>query len=263
MNRNLQDEMRCSQFEALLAEALDGDQEAAGQEAAEGMGREGAGLAGLESLSPEIRQAFEAHRASCAACAPLYAEAREGMLLLRTMENVEPPRNLVHNILAATSRAEVQGAIPARSQVQPGLLDRLRQGLRPTLGGLMHSRFVTSFCMAFFSISLTLSLTGVKIGNIDWHPSALRKSAVLEYTQIEARVMRYYDNMRLVYEVQSRVQKLRQATAPAPNQDNTQPQQQNQKHAPGAGQPEPEENYSQERDGSLVAQLTKPEGAQL
>jgi hypothetical protein len=69
--------------------------------------------------------------------------------------------------------------------------------------------------------------------------------------------------MRLVYEVQSRVQKLRQATTPAPSQDNTQPQQQNQKHAPGTGRPEPEENYSQERDGSLVAQLTKPQGAQL
>ncbi len=250
MNKNLQDEMRCSQFEALLAEVLDADAD-----------QEGTEVAGM--LSPEIRQAFEAHRANCAACAPLYAEVREGMLLLRTMENIEPPRNLVHNILAATSRAEVQGAVPTPSHARAGWLDRLGQSLRPTLGGLMHSRFVTSFCMAFFSISLTLSLTGVKIGDIDWHPNALRKSVVLEYTQIEAKFMRYYDNMRLVYEVQSRVQKLRQAATPAPSQDTTQPQQQNQKHAPGTGRPEPEENYSQDRDGSLVAQLMKQEGAQL
>jgi hypothetical protein len=253
MNNNLQDEMRCSRFEALLAEALD----------AEAAGQDGTEVAGTQALSPGIRQAFEAHRLSCRVCAPLYAEAREGMLLLRTMEEVEPPRNLVHNILAATSRAEAQGAMPARSHAQAGWLDRVRHGLRPTLGGLMHSRFVTSFCMAFFSISLTLSLTGVKIGDIDWHPNALRKSVVLEYTQIEAKVMRYYDNMRLVYEFQSKVQKLKQAAAPAPNQDNTQPQQQNQKHAPGTGRPEPEENYSQDRDGTLVAQLMKQEGAQL
>jgi hypothetical protein len=260
MNKNLQDEMRCSQFEALLAEALDADVEALD---AEGLGGQGAEVAGAEALSPQIRQAFEAHRVSCAVCRPLYAEAREGMLLLRTMEDVEPPRNLLHNILAATSRAEVQGAIPVRSQAQAGWLDRLRQGLRPTLGGLMHSRFVASFCMAFFSISLTLSLTGVKISDIDWHPNALRKSVVLQYTQIEAKMMRYYDNMRLVYEFQSRVQKLRQVATPAQNQDNTQPQQQNQKHAPGTGRPEPEENYSQQHDGSLIAQLTKQEGAQL
>jgi hypothetical protein len=256
MNKNLQDEMRCSQFEALLAEALDA--ETAGRD------RQGAEVAGAGALSAEIRQAFEAHRVSCAVCAPLYAEAREGMLLLRTLEEVEPPRNLVHNILAATSRAEASAPkTAARARVQQGWFDRLRQGLRPAMGGMLHSRFVTSFCMAFFSISLTLSLTGVKISDIDWHPNALRKSVVLQYTQVEAKMMRYYDNMRLVYEFQSRVQKLKQVATPAQNQENTQPQQQNQKHAPGTGRPEPEENYSQERDGSLIAQLTKQEGAQL
>jgi hypothetical protein len=121
--------------------------------------------------------------------------------------------------------------------------------------------------MAFFSLSLTLSLAGVKItdlAKVDWHPNALRKSVVLQYTQIEARVMRYYDNMRLVYEVQSQVQKLKQAATPAQNQnkDNSQPEQQNRKHSPGA--PEQEENDSQDRDGSLIAQSTvKQEGAQL
>jgi hypothetical protein len=249
MNKKFQDEMRCSQFEALLADALD---------------QEGAEAIGVEALSPEIREAFEAHRVSCPVCAPLYAEAREGMLLLRTMEDVEPPRHLLHNILAATSQTEPSApktAIPAR--VQDSWFDRLRQGLRPTLGGLMHSRFVASFCMAFFSISLTLSLAGVKITDIDWHPNALRKSVVLEYTQIEAKVVRYYDNMRLVYEFQSKAQKLKDAAAPARNQDNPQPQQQNQKHAPGTGRPEPEENYSQDRDGSLVAELMQQEGAKL
>ncbi len=244
--------MQCSQFEALLAEAL--DQAEPGVEI------------GTDALSPETREAFEGHRLTCSICAPLYAEAREGMLLLRTMEVVEPPRNLMHNILAATSRAEAgaQGAAAVPGQGQAGWLDRLRESLRPTLAVVLHSRFVTSFCMAFFSLSLTMSLAGVKVtdlAKVDWHPNALRRSVVLEYTQIEARLMRYYDNMRLVYEVQSQVQKLKKAATPAQNdsKDNNQPEQQNRNP-----RPEQEENYSQERDGSLMAQSTMNyEGAQL
>jgi hypothetical protein len=251
MNRNLQNGMQCSQFEALLAEVL--DQADAGTDAVP------------EALSPETREAFAAHRLGCSVCASLYAEAREGMLLLRAMEEVAPPRNLVHNILAATSRAETtsHGAAATRKQASVGWLNQLRQSLRPGVAGLLHSRFVTSFCMAFFSLSLTMSLAGVKVSDlakVDWHPSALRRSVVLEYTQIEARVMRYYDNMRLVYEVQSQVQKLKKAASPAQNdnRDNNQPEQQNRNPRPG------QEESSQERDGSLMAQSTmNREGAQL
>jgi len=255
MNRNPQNGLQCSQFEALLAEALDASHP--GAEAALGTGDEA-----LEALSPETREAFEAHRLSCANCAFAYAEAREGMLLLQGLEEVEPPRNLIHNILAATSRAETAAAEPvARRRRRAGWLDRLRQGLGPSLGGVLHSRFVTSFCMAFFSISLTLSLAGVKVGDI-LHPSALRKSVVLGYTEIEARVMRYYDNMRLVYEVQTQVQKLKKAAAPAQNdnnKDHNQPEQQNRNP-----RPDQEENYSQGRDGSLMARSTmKHQGVQL
>jgi hypothetical protein len=247
MNKNLQSGMQCSQFEALLAEALDQSEALA--------------AVGAEALPRETREAFEAHRLSCPVCAPLYTEAREGMLLLRAMEEVEPPRHLLHNILAATSRGEVKSPVLSRSRGQARWLDWVRQSLRPTLRGLLHSRFVTSFCMAFFSISLTLSLAGVKLGGIDWRPNALRKSVVLQYTEIEAKVMRYYDNMRLVYEVQSQVQKFKKAATPAPtdNKDNNQPEQQNRNP-----RPEQEEKYSQDRDGSLMAQSTmKHQGAQL
>jgi hypothetical protein len=257
MNKNSQDDFRCSQFEAALAEALDDADADAG-------GTTGAG--GPERLPLGVRQAFEAHRVSCPACGPLYAEAIAGLRLLRSLEEVEPPRHLVHNILAATSRAETQTTSPARGEVPTSWLKRLFHDAGPRVGGLLHSRFVASFCMAFFSLSLTLSLSGVRVGDltkIDWRPNALRKSVVLQYTQIEARVMRYYDNMRLVYEVQSRVQKLKQVAAPVQNPDHNHPQQQNRKHAPGAGRPEPEENYSQERNGSLIARLMKNEGAQI
>jgi hypothetical protein len=232
-----QSEMLCSQFEALLADALDG------------------------LLMSETREGFETHRLSCPVCGPLFAETQEGMLLLKAMPEIEPPNNLVHNILAVTSLAEKQAVASAQPQ---GWLERLREKLPTPMAGMLHSRFATSFAMAFFSLALTLNLLGVRVSQIDWHPSALRKSVVLEYTQIEARVQRYYDNLRIVYEVENRVQNLKRTTAPEPAKDNTnEKQEQNRNTAPN-GSGHPQDNNSLEQNGSLFAQSTvKHEGARI
>ena len=237
-NQERQAGMQCSQFETLLAEAMDG------------------------TLTVETRQAFDAHRLSCAVCGPLFAETQEGMLLLQALPEVESPKHLMHNILAATSLAEKRVTVPA---AQPeGWLARLRQKLPAPMAGMLHSRFATSFAMAFFSLALTLNLLGVKVSQIDWHPSALRKSVVLQYTLLEARVQRYYDNMRIVYEVESRVQGLKKSAAPEQN-DKNRKQEQNRNSPPDtSGHPQEREDYSLERNGSLFAQSTmKHEGAHI
>lgn len=232
-----QPEMQCSQFEALLAEALDG------------------------TLTGESRQGFDAHGRSCALCGPLFAEAQEGMLLLHALPEIEPPKHLMHNILAATSLAEKRVSSPAGEP--EGWLARLRQKVPPPMAGMLHSRFASSFAMAFFSLALTLNLLGVKVSQIDWHPSALRKSVVLQYTVLEARVQRYYDNMRIVYEVESRVQALKKSATPEQNDNKKQEQNRNSRPDTG-GHPQEHEEYSLERDGSLFAQSTvKHEGAQI
>jgi hypothetical protein len=187
------------------------------------------------------------------------------MLLLRGLEELEPPKNLVHNILAVTTRTEARFGAAAETPVHAGWLDRVRESL--TLSRLMHSRFVTSFAMAFFSLSLTLTLAGVRISdvkNIDWHPSALRKSVVLGFTQVEAKVTSYYENLRLVYEVQAKVRELRKNAAPAPGTGNDN-KQQNRNAAPDDSvRPQQQENYSRELDGSVIAKsASRPEGAQI
>jgi hypothetical protein len=246
MNNDFQPGLTCSEFEALLAEALDD--------------------ATADSLTAGTRQEFEAHGRSCKVCGPLWAEAREGMRLVRSLEEVEPPKNLVHNILAATSMKQA-GAEPVAQPTQGGWLDRLRLGWRPSLAGLMHSRFAMSFAMAFFSLSLTLSLAGVKVSevaNMVAHPSMLRKSVVLGFSQVEAKVTSYYENLRLVYEVQARVREMKKNTAPASGTGNDK-QQQNRKSSPDdGGRPQQKENYSQESDGRIIAQSNhRHEGAQI
>ena len=98
-------------------------------------------------------------------------------------------------------------------------MERLRRSLSPQVGGLVHSRFAMSFAMAFFSLSITLTLAGVKITdlkNMAEHPSMLRKNVVLGFTHVEAKVTSYYENLRLVYQVQAKVRELKKNTAPAP-----------------------------------------------
>jgi hypothetical protein len=241
MNSDSKHGMECGEFEALLAEALD------------------------DAIPAGARAAFDEHGRSCAVCGPLFAEAWEGMVMVQGLVELEPPKNMVHNILAATSRKEATAEQIAEDS-KLGWLERMRRNLRPQVGGLMHSRFAMSFAMAFFSLSITLTLAGVKVTdvkNMVEHPSMLRKNAVLGYAHVEAKVASYYENLRLVYQVQAKVRELKKNTAPVTDTGGEN-RQQNRKSAPDGGREKPNENYSMERDGSLIAQtFTWHEGAQI
>lgn len=238
--------MQCSQFEGMLADALDG------------------------ILSEEAQRAFDDHAASCTVCGPMLAEAQHGMAWLRDLQDEDPPKNLVHNILAATSATEMAEEQATPEALKPSWTARLWKPVRGTLKGMIQPRFATSFSMAFFSLSLTLSLAGVKLSDLlrmDWRPSAMGRAIVVEYTQVESKVVRYYKNMRLVYEIESRVQELKknsgtQTEQPQPPAE--QPKDKNKKDKKDtSGRPEErQEHYSQELDKAVIAYLkTVHEGA--
>lgn len=241
MTEKRQNSVQCSQFEVLLSDALDG------------------------ILPEEVSRAFEDHAATCPACGPMLAEARQGMLLLQALEDMEPPKNLVHNILAATTAAE-QAKAPAKA-AKVGRTTRLWKPVRGVLTGVIQPRFITSFAMAFFSLSLTLTLSGVKfkdLGKIDWRPRAVGRAVVMQYTQVETKVVQYYKNMRLVYEIESRVSQLRKSSDAEQNdqqqqtpaeepKDNNKPKKNNDD---SSGRPEQQkEHYSQELNDGLIAYL--------
>ncbi len=245
MNNEAKNGMECGEFEALLAEALD------------------------DALPVAARTAFDAHGKSCEVCGPLFAEAWEGMVMVQGLAELEPPKNLVHNILAATSMSKAEAeatAQPGRAGWAARVRYDLRRSLKTSLSGAMHSRFAMSFAMAFFSLSITLTLAGVKVTDVQnmvAHPSMLRKNAVLGFTHVEAKVASYYENLRLVYQVQAKVRELKKNTVPVtgPGGEN---RQQNRKSTPDGGREKPNEDYSMERDSGLIAQtFTWHEGAQI
>ena len=148
--------MQCAEFDALLSDVLDG------------------------RLEGRQLEAFTAHAEACAACGPLLADARAGQHWMKSLAEVEPPANLVHNILAATTGREVSAApaSPARS-----LKDRLTGWLAPVFGPVFalakQPRFAMSFSMVFFSLSVTMSLAGVNVNDIrhlDLRPSAIKRA---------------------------------------------------------------------------------------
>jgi hypothetical protein len=69
---------------------------------------------------------------------------------------------------------------------------------------VLQPRFAMTAAMAFFSIALTMNLTGVhplSLRASDLRPSSLKRN----FTDADARVVRYYEGLRVVYELESRV----------------------------------------------------------
>jgi hypothetical protein len=230
--------IECTEFELLLSEALDTD----GQ------------LSGTRTR----KDSFEAHSRSCPVCGPLLAEVQAGQRWLRSLEVVEPPPHLVHNILAATTGIESSRLRAAAPEVRRSPLGESARGrwdsfFAPVTAFVRQPRFVMSFGMIFFSFSLALSAAGVKpadMSKIDLRPAALRHA----YNDAQIKVVKYYDNIRFVYEIESRVREFKRATTPA--EPGPKEQKENRKDNT-SGQPDQRQdrNYSREENQPVLAEF--------
>jgi hypothetical protein len=185
--------MQHNEFEQLLSDALDG------------------------TLTGTQLDRFQAHAQTCKACGPLLAEAEAGRNWLRGLTEVEPPAKLVANILASTTGVDTQRLRATAPVRQPRIswLEHVQAVfLEPIWATVRQPRFAMSFGMAFFALSVGLTVAGVKpadLRQISLRPSAIRHT----YYNTQARVVRYYENVRIVYEVESRVREIKRNVAPA------------------------------------------------
>jgi hypothetical protein len=133
---------------------------------------------------------------------------------------VEPevPAGLLGKILARTSETPGVG-IPTGVAV-PGLPTRpWRRMMLPAVRQVLEPRLMMTAAMAFFSIALTLNLTGIKFTQLraeDFQPSRMRANLTRTFYSTNEQVTKYYENLRVVYEMESRVRELRRATAAEP-----------------------------------------------
>src|ERR1035438_4958290 len=192
----------------------------------------------------------------------MFAEVQAGRQWLQALEEVEPPTYLVHNILTATS-----GVISKREFAATGerratpFTERAREWgdsfFTPVSTFVRQPRFVMSFGMIFFSFSLALSAAGVKpkdVAKVDLRPSALRHA----YIDAQIKVVKYYDNIRFVYEIESKLRELKRANTPAePGPVEPKTEQKENRKNDTSGQPDQKQdrNYSQEYNQPVLAAL--------
>jgi len=234
--------MQCNEFDLLLSDALDGVLSGTG------LGR------------------FQAHAAACKVCGPLLAEAEAGRNWLKGLTEVEPPASLVNNILASTTGVDTQRLrAPVRTPQRVSWWEHAQASLfgtvfEPIWATVRQPRFAMSFGMAFFALSVGLTVAGVKpadLRQISLRPSAIRHT----YYATQARVVHYYENVRIVYEVESRVREIKRTVAPAePSRKESRPAKQKDDKNDTTQQPEQkqERNYSQIDNQLILA--SAPDG---
>ncbi len=219
----------CGQWETLLADALDG------------------------LLRPEDEATFSGHMAICPACTALFEEAHKGREWLEFLAPVpDVPAGLLDKILSATGPGQVEGygLMPATAGnvlpmpqpwQRPGFMARIRRFAEP--------RLMMTAAMAFFSIALTLNLTGVHVTDLrlsDLRPTAVRSFVERRVTMASTPLIRYYDHLRFVYEVESRMREFQRSTQG--ESETNQPQEQPRP----AGNPESKQNPNRKDGGSRM-----------
>ncbi|MGH9562220.1 MAG: anti-sigma factor family protein [Terracidiphilus sp.] len=181
----------CNEWEAQLTDALDG------------------------LLSPEQEAQFVAHKMVCPACAEMYEEARKGRQWLEFLSpEPEPPAGLLEKILAATGPGHDVSELPVAADVVPAFIPPVWQqaGFAARMRASMQPRVLMTVAMAFFSITLTLNLTGTDVNRLrlaNLRPQMLRSYMERQVNMASVPIVRYYDHLRFVHEVEARVRELR------------------------------------------------------
>jgi hypothetical protein len=198
--------MNCEMCDVMLPEAVDG------------------------TLSPMELKAFDRHMAGCTRCSQELAEARRGAAWLSMLKTKapEPPAGLLERILAETSGL----AVPAfQVEAAPAWIPESSFQPVPAQGGwssrwaaarmkisevfsidnastMFQPRMAMTAAMAFFSLALTMNMMGVRLSDVrasNFTPSGLRRTVA----DTGASASRSFMNMRVVYQVESRVSELR------------------------------------------------------
>jgi Putative zinc-finger len=166
--------MTCAELEILLCDYVDG------------------------TLRGEERTVLEGHLAGCSTCAELAKDVAGVTAFIETVAQAEPPAELLTRILHVLPSARP----PAEK----------RSWWRNLFGGWVHSvlqpRYVMGMAMTVLSFSMIAKFAHIEPRQL--HPSDLDPvkiwAGIDDRThRMWDRAVKYYDNLRLVIEIQSRL----------------------------------------------------------
>jgi anti-sigma factor RsiW len=146
------------------------------------------------SLNASERADFQRHAADCVRCAQLIAQVGGTLRRVRSLAPLEVPPRLVSAILDQTLGPRVQ-----------------KHGWRRWLAWtpvLLQPRFAMGFATAAASLVILFYASGMspaKIRKADLNPANIYRSVNRQTHLVYARGVKYVNDLRVVYEIQSRL----------------------------------------------------------
>ena len=181
--------MNCAELESILADYIDG------------------------TLNGAERAALEQHASSCAVCQEFIADVTGAMTFLKGAEDIEPPPTLITRIAYQAPRSRMREPFDKQ-----GFLSRVAaKWLQP----ILQPRLVMGMAMTVLSFAMLERCTGVKVQRVqpaDLNPVKVWANVEEKAVRVKDRLVKNYDNLRVVYEIETRLKDLQQ------QQENTQDQ---------------------------------------
>ncbi|MBM3761126.1 MAG: hypothetical protein FJW36_12860 [Acidobacteria bacterium] len=169
-------EYNCQQIDELLCDYVDG------------------------TLSAEQKAAFELHTTQCAACRELVAEVAGAVTFMERAAIVEPPKELVTRILYHTPKQAPMLEAMAKQ-------DWLKRWIAP----LIQPRFAMGMAMTILSFSMLGKFVtpARQLKPSDLDPVKVWRTIDDSAHRTWDRMVKYYDNLKLVYEVQTAIEDIK------------------------------------------------------
>jgi anti-sigma factor RsiW len=176
--------MTCADIEILLADYQDG------------------------TLAAEQRAAVESHFAGCKACEELARDVAGAMAFMERASEVTAPPELVTRILFEISSG------PSHAAVKPSWMRRI---FGNSIGGklmepVLQPKYAMGMAMTLLSFAMLGRFAGIEFRHLspaDLDPVKIWTAAEDRATRTWQRGVKYYESLRLVYEIESRVKEWR------------------------------------------------------
>jgi hypothetical protein len=184
--------MTCAEFEILLCDYVDG------------------------TLHAGERTALENHLSECSACKQLSEDVSGVTAFFERVPQVTPPAELLTRILHQAPMGSGAAVERLPNEPRPSWGKRLFGGL---MQGWLQPRYVMGMAMTILSFSMLARFAHIEPRQLrpsDLDPVKVWQGIDDHSHRVYDRAMKYYDNLRLVIEIQSR---LREWTDQDPSQN--------------------------------------------
>jgi anti-sigma factor RsiW len=176
--------MNCADVEVILADYVDG------------------------TLAADRKAALEGHLSTCSTCKEMADDVAGAVAFMERASDVTAPPELVTRILFEISSG------PSHVAVKPSWVRRI---FGNRLGGkylepVLQPRYAMGMAMTLLSFAMLGRFAGIEVRHLtpaDLDPVKIWTAAEDRATRTWQRGVKYYESLRLVYEIESRVKEWR------------------------------------------------------